>query len=111
MNHAGRIDFATKNGLMVCLRDDIEGGELYVTFCKTMLCLNVYRPCCGDTLQGPKIYAVVHTSLLQREHLLSVVICHLLRLEGDGSVSYVEPRQKKVRLFGISIRETEEKYC
>ena len=41
---------------------------------KTVSCLNVYLPCCSDTLQAPKICAVVHTSLLQKVHNVSVVI-------------------------------------
>ena len=35
-----------------------------VTLHKTMLCMNVYFPCCSDTLQAPEICAVVYTSLL-----------------------------------------------
>ena len=31
--------------------------------------------------------------------MASAVILHLLRLVGDGSVSYVEARQKEVRLL------------
>ena len=78
---------------------------------KTVSCLNVYLPFCSDTLQAPRICAVVHTSLLHRVHLASVVIFHLLRLVGDGSVSYVEARQKEVRLAGIAITEAQEKSC
>ena len=78
---------------------------------KTVSCLNVYLPCCSDTLQAPKICAVVHTSLLHKVHIVSVVILHLLRLAGDGSVSYVEARQKEVRLAGIAIKEAQEKSC
>ena len=37
-----------------------------------------------DTLQAPKICAVVHTSLLHKVHIVSVVILYLLRLAGDG---------------------------
>ena len=43
--------------------------------------------------------------------MVSVVILHLLRLVGDGSVSYVEARQKEVRLAGIAIKEAQEKSC
>ena len=43
--------------------------------------------------------------------MASVVILHLLRLVGDGSVSYVEARQKKVRLAGTAINEAQEKSC
>ena len=43
--------------------------------------------------------------------MTSVVILHLLRLVGDGSVSYVEARQKEVRLAGIAIKEAQEKSC
>ena len=43
--------------------------------------------------------------------MASVVILHLLRLVGDGSVSYVEARQKEVRLAGIATREAQEKPC
>ena len=78
---------------------------------KTVSCLNVYLPCCSDTLQAPKICAVVHTSLLHKVHIVSVVILHLLRLAGDGSVSYVEARQKEVRLAGTAIKEAQEKSC
>ena len=76
---------------------------------KTVSCLNVYLPCCGDTLQAPKICAVVHTSLLHKVHIVSVVILHLLRLARDGSVSYVEARQKEVRLAGNAVKEAQEK--
>ena len=82
-----------------------------MTLQKTESCLNVYLPCCSDTLQALKICAVVHTSLLHRVHMASVVILHLLRLVGDGSVSYVEARQKEVRLAGIAIKEAQEKSC
>ena len=45
-----------------------------VTLHKTVWCVNIYLPCCSDTLQVPKICAVVHTSLLCRVHMASVVI-------------------------------------
>ena len=51
-----------------------------MTLYKTVSCLNVYLPCCSDTLQAPKICPVVHTSLLQRVHMASVVILHLLKV-------------------------------
>ena len=55
-----------------------------------MSCLNVYLPCCCDTLKAPKICAVVHTSLLYRAHLASVVILHLLmQLETKGSWEFL----------------------
>ena len=54
---------------------------------------------------------VVHTSLLHRVHMASVVIVQLLRFVGDGSVSYVEARQKEVRLAAIAIKEAQEKSC
>ena len=80
---------------------------------KIVPCLNVYLPCCSDTLQARKICAVVHISLLHKVHIVSVVILHLylLRLAGDGNVSYVEARQKEVRLAGIAIKEAQEKSC
>ena len=83
---------------------------------KTVSCLNVYLPCCSDTLQAPKICAVVHTSLLHKVVIVSVVMLHLfmlhlLRLAGDGSVSYAEARQKEERLAGIAIKEAQEKCC
>ena len=65
-------------------------------------CLNVYLRCCKATLQALKICAVV--SLLHRVHMASVIL-HLLRLVGDGIVSYVEARQKEVSLAGIAIKE------
>ena len=43
--------------------------------------------------------------------MVSVVILHLLSLVGDGSVSYVEATQKKVRLVGIAIKEVQKKSC
>ena len=82
-----------------------------ITLCKTVSCLNVYLPCCSNNLQAPKICAVVHTSLLHRVHMASVVILHLLRLVGDGSVSYVEAKQKEVRLASIAIKEAQQKSC
>ena len=82
-----------------------------MTSCKTVLCLNVYLPCCDDTLQAPKLCSVVHTSLLHKMRIVLVVILHLLRLAGDGSVSYAEARQKEVRLAGIAIKEAQEKSC
>ena len=77
--------------------------------CKTVPCLNVYLPCCSDTLQAPKMCVVVHTSLLHKVHLASAVILHLLRLVGDGSVSNVEARQNEVRFGGIAIKVAQEK--
>ena len=74
-------------------------------------CLNVYLNRNSDTFQTPKICAAVHTSLLHTVHMVSVVILHLLRLVGDGSVSYVEARQKEVRLAVIAIKEAQEKSC
>ena len=76
-----------------------------------MSCLNVYLPCCSNTLQAPKICAVVHTFLLNKVHIVSVAVLHLLRLSGDGSLSYVEARQKEVRLAGIAVKEAQEKSC
>ena len=49
--------------------------------CKTVSCLNVYLTCCSDTLQAPKMYAILHTSLLHKVHLPSVVILHQLFFE------------------------------
>ena len=43
--------------------------------------------------------------------MASVVILHLLRLVGDGSMPYVEARQKEARLAGIAIKEAQEKSC
>ena len=37
--------------------------------------------------------------------MVSAVILHHLRLVEDGSVSYVEARQKEVRLAGIATKE------
>ena len=89
---------------MKVLRDSII---LY----NTVSCLNVYLPCYSDTLQAPKMCAVVHTSLLHKVHMASVVILHLLRLVGDGRVSNVEARQNKVRLAGIANKVAQEKSC
>ena len=41
--------------------------------------------------------------------MASVVILHNLRLVGGGNVSYVEARQKEVRLAGTDIKEAQEK--
>ena len=57
-----------------------------MTFCNRVSCLNLYLPCCKDTLQALDIWAVVHISLLHRVHMASVVIVHLLKLVGDGTV-------------------------
>ena len=48
--------------------------------CKTVSCLNVYLPCCSDTLQAHKMCAVVHTFLLHKVHMPSVVILHPLEI-------------------------------
>ena len=66
---------------------------------------------CISPLQPPKMYAVVHTSLLHKVHTASVVILHLLRLVVDGSVSNVEAKQIEVRLAGIAIKVAQEKSC
>ena len=79
--------------------------------CKRVPCLNVYLPCRRDTLQAPKMCAVVHTSLLHKVHTASVVILYLLRLVGGGSMSNVEARQNEVRLDGIAIKVAQEKSC
>ena len=78
---------------------------------KTVSCQNVYLPCCSDTLQAPKMCAVVHTSLLHNVHLASAVILYLLRLVGDGSVPNVEARQNEVRFGRIAIKVALEKSC
>ena len=71
--------------------------------------LNVYLPCCSDTLQARKMCAVVHTSFLHNVHVASALILHLLRLVGDGSVSNVEARQNKIRFDRIAINMAQEK--
>ena len=75
---------------------------------KAVSCMNVYLPCYTETLQTPKKCGVVHTSLLHKVHMASVVILHLLRLVGDGSVSNVEATQNEVRLAGIAIKVAQE---
>ena len=81
------------------------------TFEKTVPFLNVYPPCCSDTLQTPKMCAVVHASVLHKVHTASVVILYLLRLVSDSRVSNVEAKQNEVRLVGIAIKEAQEKSC
>ena len=76
---------------------------------KTVSCLNVYLPCCSNTLRAPKMCAVVHISLLHKVHTASVVILYVLRLMGYGSVSNVGARKNKVRLAGIAIKVGQEK--
>ena len=44
-----------------------------------------------------KFLLILVPSLLHTVHMASVLILHLLRLVGDGSVSDVEARQKEVR--------------
>ena len=78
-----------------------------VTLRKTVPYLNVYLPCCSDTLQATRICSVVHTSLQYKFHIASVVTIHFLRLVGDRNASYLEARQKRARLVGIVIRETQ----
>ena len=74
-------------------------------------CLNVYLPSYKDTLQAPKICAVVRASLLHRMHMTLVIILYLSKLTGDGSVSYVEDGQNQVRLARFAIKEAQEKSC
>ena len=76
-----------------------------MTLCKTVPCLNIYLPCCSDTLQAPQMCGVLHKSLLHKVHIASVVILHLLRLVSDGRVSKVEARQSEVRLADIEFNE------
>ena len=104
MDDLGEIGTACSMFKMKLLRDS-------VILRKTVSCLNVYLPCCNDTLEAPKMCVVVHTSLLHKVHTASVVILHLLRLVGDGSVSNVEARQNEVRLGGIAIKVDQEKSC
>ena len=104
LNDLGEIATFCFTFKMKLLRDSM-------ILCKTVSCLNVYLPCCSDTLQAPKMCAVVHTSLLHKVHLASAVILHLLRLVGDGSVSNVEARQNEVRFGGIAIKVAQEKSC
>ena len=82
-----------------------------MTLCQTVSCLNIYIPCCSDTLQATKICVVVHTSLLHRVQIASVVILHPSRLVGDANVSYVEAGQREVRLAGFAIKEAQENSC
>ena len=104
MNDLGEIGTVCFIFKMKLLRDSM-------ILCKTVSCLNVYLPCCSDTLQAPKMCAVVHKSLLHKVHTTSIVILHLVRLVGDGSVSDVEARQNEVRLAGIAIKVAQEKSC
>ena len=104
MNDLGEIGIAYFKFKMKLLRDSM-------ILHKTVSCLNVYLPCRSDTLQAPKMCAVVNTSLLHKVHTASVVILHLLRLVGDGSVPNVEARQNEVRLGGIAIKVAQEKSC
>ena len=44
--------------------------------------------------------------------MASVVLLHLLKLVGDGSVPpFVEARQKEVKLADITIKEVQERSC
>ena len=104
MDDFGEIGTACFKFKMKLLRDSM-------ILCKPAPCLNVYLPCRRDTLQALKRCAVVHTSLLHKVHMASVVILHLLRLVGDGSVSNVEARQNEVRFGGIAIKVAQEKSC
>ena len=79
-----------------------------MTLRKAVPCLNACLFSCSDTMQTPEICAVVHTSLLYMVHIASVVILHLLRLVGDGSVSYVGATQKEVRLADIAIKRSKK---
>ena len=77
MDGLGEIGTAYFIFKMKLLRDSI-------ILCNTVPCLNVYFPCCSDTLRVPKVCTVVRTSLLHKVHVASVVTLHVLRLEGDG---------------------------
>ena len=101
MDGLGEIGTACFIFKMKLLRDSM-------ILCITVSCLNVYLPCCSDTLKGPKMCAVVHTYLLHKVHMASEVILHLLRLVGDGRVLNVEARQNEVRLAGIASKNLAE---
>ena len=95
----------------VCFINQVKLLRDSIILCNTVLCLNIYLPCCSNTLQAPKMCTVVHTSLLYKVHMTSVVILHLLRLVGDSRVSNVEARQNEVRLAGIANKVAQEKSC
>ena len=66
------------------------GTACLMMLCKRVSCLNVYSPCCSDTLQAPKMCVVVQTFSLHKVHTASVVILHLLRLLGNSRMSTVD---------------------
>ena len=105
MTDLGEIVTACFTFKMKLLRDSI------ILWNTVSSCLNVYLPCSSETLQAPKMCAVVHTSLLHKVHMASVVILHLLRLVGDGRVSNVEARQNEVRFVAIANKVVQEKSC
>ena len=43
--------------------------------------------------------------------MASVNLLHLLKLVGDGSVPFVEARQKQVKLADSAIKEVQERSC
>ena len=50
--------------------------------------------CCNAMLHVPRMWANVQTCFEQRKHTASGATCHLYKLDGDRSVSYVTPKQK-----------------
>ena len=70
--------------------------------------MNVYFPCRRDAFQTPKKCTVKHASLLYMEYMVSIVIPYLVRLVGYGRVSYVEAKQRELRLAGIVYKVDQE---
>ena len=65
----------------------IEDLILLMMILKTLSWRKVNLPWLRATLHAPRMWDVVHVSLLHRNQEASVVSCHLLRLLGEGKVS------------------------
>lgn len=96
---------------LVTDNDDKKDFNSKTTISNTASCLYVYLPCARATLHVPKICGVVQTCFLHKKQLFSVETCHLCKLEGDGRVSYVAPRQKDIKFWGKPNKVFQERSC
>ena len=62
----------------------------------------VNLPCSNATLHAPKMWARIGNCFEERKETTLGAICHLYKLDGDGSVSYVAPKQKDSKVCGIA---------
>ena len=76
--------------------DDKKDWNTEIKTCRTESCrkVNLTKTNCKANLHAPRICDVVQLFVWKSLQEVSVVIFHLCKLDGDGRVSQVAPRQK-----------------